>query len=100
MTPKPKGLDEKYARQFCDESVADAYEHRPPYPDEVFEVLIGLMSDAPRRVLDIGCGRGEIARKIVGRVEGVDAVDISAAMIERGRKLPGGDDPRLKWICG
>jgi SAM-dependent methyltransferase len=30
----------------------------------------------------------------------VDAVDPSAAMIEDGRVLPGGDDPRLRWISG
>jgi SAM-dependent methyltransferase len=98
-SPKPRGLDEKYARQFCDESVVQAYEHRPPYPNEVFDVLAGLIHDRPRRLLDIGCGRGEIARRMLPHVDAVDAVDISAAMIQRGKTLDGGDDPKLRWIC-
>jgi SAM-dependent methyltransferase len=31
-------------------------------------------------------------------VDRVDAVDISAAMIEEGRSRPGGDQPNLRWI--
>src|SRR5439155_27011914 len=34
----------------------------------------------------------------VDKVDGIDAVDASAAMIERGRHLPGGGDARLNWI--
>jgi ubiquinone/menaquinone biosynthesis C-methylase UbiE len=30
----------------------------------------------------------------------VDAVDPSAAMISEGRRLPGGDDPRIHWLLG
>jgi SAM-dependent methyltransferase len=96
--PKPPGLSPEYAAQFADESVADAYEHRPPYPKEVFEILSSLVRDKPPRVLDIGCGRGEIARHLLSHVDAIDAVDASAAMIERGKRLPGGDDPRLRWI--
>ena len=54
----------------------------------------------PRRVLDVGCGRGDIARRLVGRVEQVDAVDFSRPMIEAGRRLPDGDHPRLRWLHG
>src|SRR3954469_22850584 len=97
--PKPKGLSTDYARQFQDRSIVEAYEHRPPYPGEVFEILDGLIGTGPRRVLDIGCGRGEVARGMVGRVDRVDAVDFSEAMIERGKLLAGGDDPKLHWIC-
>lgn len=100
MIPKPKHLGPEYAAQFQDRSVVIAYEHRPPYPVEVFDILIGLITDGPRAVLDVGCGTGKLARKLVERVDRVDAVDWSQAMIEMGKQLPGGDHPKLAWIHG
>lgn len=97
---KPRGLSIDYARQFQDESVADAYDCRPPYPSALFEALIELIPcRAPRTALDIGCGRGEIARELVTRLTRVDAVDFSQPMIERGQRLPAGNHPNLRWIC-
>jgi ubiquinone/menaquinone biosynthesis C-methylase UbiE len=80
--------------------VASAYQYRPPYPDMVFDVLTGLISDTPRTVLDLGAGEGALARPLAARVDQVDAVDISAAMIEEGRRRPGGGAPNLRWILG
>src|SRR5207248_8537433 len=77
-----------------------AYRHRPPYPDEVFEILASLITDEPRTVLDVGAGSGDIARRLVDFVERVDAVDFSQNMIERGKQLPNGDYPHLHWIYG
>jgi 2-polyprenyl-3-methyl-5-hydroxy-6-metoxy-1,4-benzoquinol methylase len=71
--------------------VGCAYRHRPPYPDMVFDVLTGLITDTPATVLDLGAGEGALARPLAARVDQVDAVDISAAMIEEGRRRPGGD---------
>ncbi|MGH2599050.1 MAG: class I SAM-dependent methyltransferase [Dehalococcoidia bacterium] len=88
------------ATAFHDPDVVAAYRHRPPYPEEVFAILTDLIAVAPRRVLDVGCGSGEIARALAGRVEHVDAVDVSPAMIETGKHLPGGNDPRLWRRCG
>jgi SAM-dependent methyltransferase len=99
MPGKPKGLTAEYAEQFCDLSVVRAYAHRPPYPAELYGILRELAVDRPRAVLDIGCGRGEVARGMLDWADRVDAVDASAAMILAGRDLPGGDDPRLRWIC-
>ncbi|MBV9278962.1 MAG: class I SAM-dependent methyltransferase, partial [Chloroflexi bacterium] len=53
----------------------------------------------PRVVLDAGCGTGDVARPLAPLVDRVDAVDISAGMIERGRRLPGGENPAITWIC-
>ena len=92
MLPKPKHLGPEYAAQFADRSVVAAYRHRPPYPAEVFEVLAGLIAATPyttRAVLDAGCGTGDVARNLVSRVDRLDAVDPSAAMLEAGRPLPG-----------
>lgn len=103
MIPKPSHLRPEYGAQFEDASVVEAYEHRPPYPEETFAILAALLPDtlgAPRAVLDIGCGRGEIARRMLAFADRVDAVDPSEAMLRAGRRLPRGDDPRLRWIRG
>ncbi len=88
------------AEAFQDVGVAEAYRYRPPYPAEVFDILTGLISGEPRRVLDVGCGTGNIARRLVDLVEQVDAVDFSSSMIEYGKRLPNGDQARLRWLHG
>ncbi len=95
----------EYANQelggtFGHAGVAAAYEHRAPYPPEVFDVQTGLIEDRPATVLDLGAGEGAIARPLATRVDRIDAVDISAAMVEAGRSRPGGDRPNLRWIVG
>lgn len=95
---RPAHLTPHNASAFGAESVADAYRSRLPYSDEVFDVLEGLIVDEPRVVLDLGAGTGDIARRMAPRVERVDAVDTSAAMISRGKCLPGGDASNLNWI--
>ena len=51
-------------------------------------------------ILDAGCGTGFLAREMTGFADRVDAVDISENMIRSAKELPGGDSPRLNWICG
>jgi SAM-dependent methyltransferase len=98
MLPKPKHLWPEHAAMFKDQSVADAYPNRPPYPAEAIELLASLAVDSPRAVLDVGCGTGDLARPLAPLVGRVDAVDYSEAMIERGKTLPGGGIPSLSWI--
>jgi predicted TPR repeat methyltransferase len=100
MIPKPKHLGPEFGAQFKDESVVKAYRYRPPYPDELFDILANLIYSEQRTVLDIGCGDGNLARYLMHRVDRIDAVDISKAMIEQGKNLPGGDHPNLNWIHG
>lgn len=97
--PKPKHLAPAYGSQFSDPSVASAYRFRPPYPDEVYGLLEGLMVDTPRIVLELGCGLGEITRRLAARVERVDAVDPSHAMIAMAQTLPGGAHRHVHWFC-
>jgi SAM-dependent methyltransferase len=85
---------------FGDPDVVEAYQYRPPYPPEVFDVLNELITDRPRHVLDIGAGDGALARPLARRVDRVDAVDVSAAMLAAGARQPGGDQPNLRWILG
>jgi SAM-dependent methyltransferase len=100
MQPKPEYFGTFYAEAFKDQQVVDAYRYRPPYPQEVFDILAGLITDEPRTMLDVGSGSGDIARQSIGFVERVDAVDCSQAMIDRGKHLLNGDHHRLNWICG
>jgi predicted TPR repeat methyltransferase len=97
MRPKPRQFATRYASIFGDASVVSAYQYRPPYPAETFELLLGLLdADAETRtVLDAGCGPGVIARQLVQAVDRVDAVDIAARMITAGKALPSGEDPKL-----
>jgi SAM-dependent methyltransferase len=88
------------AAVFGHPGVAGAYQHRPPYPPEVFGLLERIIADRPRRVLDLGAGEGALARPLAARVDHVDALDISAAMVEAGRRRPEGGRPNLRWIVG
>ncbi|GLV57985.1 hypothetical protein KDH_48190 [Dictyobacter sp. S3.2.2.5] len=89
-----------HAAAFQDKSVVYAYRYRPIYPSATFDLLVQLMGTRPGAVLDVGCGSGDIARQLVPRVERVDAVDFSSQMLERGRQLPNGDHPALRWLYG
>jgi SAM-dependent methyltransferase len=98
VEPKPRGWSAEYAAWFDEASVVARYALRPPYPDETFEVLASLAVDSPRTVLDAGCGPGDLARPLAALVDRVDAVDRSAAMLAKGRTLPGGEAENLEWI--
>jgi SAM-dependent methyltransferase len=100
MQPKPEHFGASFAEAFKDQRVVDAYKYRPPYPNEVFDILSGLITDEPRAVLDVGAGSGDIARQLVDKVERIDAVDFSLQMIEKGKRLPNGNHPHLQWIYG
>ncbi len=99
MQPKPAHLDARYGEQFSDQSVVDHYGLRPPYPDGLIDQL-ALLAGPDGAVLDIGCGTGEITRRLIGRVGRIDAVDPSAAMLASARSLPSGDHANLTWILG
>ena len=100
ISTRPRQYWDDYASRFKLKSLADAYELRPPYPEEVFEILRDLLGQAPGRVLDIGCGPGKIARRLVDYTVGLDAIDFSEDMIRVGKSLPNGEHPRLRWIHG
>jgi SAM-dependent methyltransferase len=95
---KPPGLSSRYAEVFLHEDVARAYRYRPPHPAAAVDLLNGLLRGEGGAVLDVGCGTGELARRLLDEADRVDAVDVSQAMIEVGRGQERGDDPRLRWI--
>ena len=63
-------------------------------------MLARLITEEPRTVLDMGCGTGDIARNLLDYVERIDAVDISLPMMEKGKRMPGGDSPKIRWLHG
>jgi ubiquinone/menaquinone biosynthesis C-methylase UbiE len=97
---RPTHLTPENAARFQHESVVAVYDRRLPYPDEVFDVVLSLVTDQPRRALDLGTGTGDLARPLARQLEWVDAVDMSPAMIARGQALPGGDRSNLRWLQG
>jgi SAM-dependent methyltransferase len=100
---RPANISPEHAAAFQERSVVEAYRHRPPYPPETFDILAGLIADWPRRVLDLGCGTGFIARNLLDSVDAVDAVDaldVSAEMVAEGKRLPNGAHLALNWIVG
>lgn len=100
MSNKPRQFSERYASIFQDASVVSAYQHRPMYPAETFDVLLRLIlpTGQPSIVLDAGCGTGYIARPLAADVDHIDAVDFSERMIAMAKTQPGGDQPNITWI--
>ena len=99
-TARPRQYWDNYASRFKNRSLAEAYQLRPPYPDETYKILLSLLGESRRKVLDVGCGPGKIARALVDHVDSVDAVDFSPEMIRVGKSLLNGNHPNLRWING
>lgn len=99
---QPKQFSTEHSSIFQDASVVAAYPHRPPYPAELFTILVELLDRtiSPCRILYAGCGTGQMTQGLLPHVDGVDAVDISAAMIDAGRRMPYGSDPKIHWRIG
>lgn len=102
MSTQPKQFGTEYASIFQDASVVAAYPNRAPYPAETFVRLAELIDQTlfPVRLLDAGCGTGQMTRGLLPHVDQIDAVDLSAAMIAAGQSMDYGRDPRINWIIG
>lgn len=98
--PRPSHLTPENAAAFQLAGVVDAYHLRTPYPSSLAPCLVQLMRPAGGKILELGCGTGEIARALAAHAERVDAIDISAPMLEKATTLPGGTDSRIRWILG
>ncbi|MEL6840749.1 MAG: class I SAM-dependent methyltransferase, partial [Pseudomonadota bacterium] len=82
---------------FLEQDVVDLYRYRPPYPQQVFDLIVDL-SPGSDRMLDLGCGHGKIARPMSQHFNQVVAVDPSAKMIALGKTLPHGAASNLTWV--
>ena len=100
MLAKPKHLGHEYAAQFEDRSVARAYYARPPYPEAVFELIESLVAARPRRLLELGAGTGDLTLRLAGRVDTLEAVEPSLAMLEiaRAKQAQAIGPDNIQWI--
>ena len=89
---------EENAAAFSDDDVVAAYRFRPPYPDLLIGRLLGLAPGGVRNVLELGCGTGDLCRKLAPHVGHIDAVDPSAAMLGAAKASPGGDAANIAWV--
>ena len=93
---RPRHLTRRNAEVFEDPEVVACYHHRPPYPEELIRLLGSLVDPAAQRVLEIGCGLGEVARRLAPFVSEATAADPSQAMLDAARLLPGAE--RVRWV--
>lgn len=64
------------------DAVAAEYDAvRPPYPDELFDDLTGVVGGAGQRILEVGCGSGQATASLLGCGWEVVAVDPGAELI-------------------
>jgi SAM-dependent methyltransferase len=75
----------------------EGYHLRTPYPSALAAFLQGLMTPRGGNVIELGCGTGELARMMAPHSERVDAIDVSAAMLEKARSFPA-KHPAVRWI--
>ena len=97
---RPPSWSEYNAAAFELDDVVAQYHLRPPYPSTLAPFLRGLAMPRNGAVLELGCGTGTITRDLAPHVGRIDALDMSHAMIERARTLPGGNHPAIRWHEG
>jgi ubiquinone/menaquinone biosynthesis C-methylase UbiE len=86
MTPPPESDARRYGRVF-DQIAAEYDRHRPAYPDELIDQACraaGLGSGD--RVLEVGCGSGQLTRSLAGRGLRVTALEPGTNLIALARQ--------------
>ncbi len=89
-------MQQKIGTSFQSEEVVDLYLYRPPYPQEIYDLII-RHSPNFGSILDLGCGHGKIARPMSQHFNTVTAIDPSANMITLGKSLEFGKARNIKW---
>lgn len=90
-------MRQEIGTSFQSEEVVDLYLYRPPYPQQIYDLIVS-QSPGRGRILDLGCGHGKIARPMSQHFCSVTAVDPSANMIALGKSLEFGTAANLEWI--
>ncbi len=79
------------------DAAAEYLAGRAPYAPRLFERIALLCRlDKTSRVLDLGCGPGQIARALAPLVGHVVGIDPEAKMLEAARAV----SSTVEWICG
>ncbi|MCI0440082.1 MAG: class I SAM-dependent methyltransferase [Chloroflexi bacterium] len=94
MTEARKGVFEATAWYYA--------RYRPPYPDELLEAIASRFRlDGTGRMLDIGCGTGQLAVPLAPRFEEVVALDPEPEMLAEGkRQAEEKGIGNVRWIQG
>ena len=73
---------------------------RPPYPEEVFQILVRRFHlDGKGALLDLGCGPGDLAIPLHKYFARVYAVDVDADMLQEGKeKAEHSGADNVEWI--
>src|ERR1700722_11667883 len=86
MTPLPTPGAHEYGKVF-DEVAAEYDRHRPVYPDELVDQACQVAGiGAGDRVLEIGCGSGQLTRSLVARGLHVTALEPGPNLIALARQ--------------
>jgi SAM-dependent methyltransferase len=86
MTPGPASDPRRYGTVF-DDMAAEYDRHRPAYPDELVGQACRVAGIGPGdRVLEIGCGTGQLTRGLLARGLHVTALEPGATLIARARQ--------------
>jgi SAM-dependent methyltransferase len=86
MTPGPASDPRRYGTVF-DDMAAEYDRHRPAYPDELVGQACRVAGIGPGdRVLEIGCGTGQLTRGLLARGLHVTALEPGANLIARARQ--------------
>src|SRR3978361_1038259 len=93
MTRLPGSTARRYGKVF-DEIAAEYDRHRPAYPDELVDQACQVAGiGSGDRVLEVGCGSRQPARRLVARGLRVTALEPGANLIARAtQKLAGAVD--------
>jgi ubiquinone/menaquinone biosynthesis C-methylase UbiE len=75
---------------------------RPTYPDEVIHLLVERFKlDQKSRILDLGCGTGQVALKLAPYVAEVVAIDPQEEMLKEGKTTAGSRGiSNITWLKG
>jgi SAM-dependent methyltransferase len=80
---------------YADPRLAALYDALNP-PDAAAAFYLSLPGTPPARILDMGCGTGQLACELAARGHDVTGADPAAAMLALARARPGGG--RVRWI--
>ena len=86
MTPLPESAGRRYGRVF-DEIAAEYDRHRPVYPEELIDRACRVAGiGSGDRVLEVGCGSGQLTRSLAGRGLRVTAVEPGTNLMSLARQ--------------
>jgi 2-polyprenyl-3-methyl-5-hydroxy-6-metoxy-1,4-benzoquinol methylase len=71
----------------------DVWDHNQQY--QVY--LIKNMDNQNKYILDVGCGTGELTKKLIGKGEKIIGIDISEKMIQEAMRR--NTDIKIEYIC-